>query len=543
MKLTMPQKTELEGFPLPKVAEVLAPYIKTRQEVLQIRQILTIFIAQSIEGSPIKSLSSRSLAVPSDDTLVKHVPLELTGVRKRYMHALQAHAKAREAYELQVRGPDEVALKAMRQEQRKIENDTYVSIVTRLELLHEQRKYQKLRILQDYVDLLAKKDAAKSDHSSTESILRAAPPAPELHSGVLIESQSKNSTRALILCLHKAVLCAKNNLEMERNLLARLKGEDNGAKISKETVSDISSTELLALSRTRDRLIEWIEQQLAKGTQGEEVEDKIQSEHHDKVPVDVAQRQKKIEEKYEDYLQARRSLVAFMSELNGVAIGAPVAKQKNPSPQENAEVDMMYQEAALVLPYLTEHLIPAADAHKSFLQQESHFSHILKNETRETAKALDRLASESHLLPDFPLLATQPRFQNIVASLRSENLPRASNEKPESEELQTIDQVRKWASAASAASTARRAAVEERLDYGEKHLGIAQGLVRELQKILGEDHEVDETEVDPQSHSQKTKDKSQKVIFTDRTSRDQMGLWAGLDGNISIEDQSSRNIP
>ena len=539
----MPQKTELEGFPLPKVAEVLAPYIKTRQEALRIRQILTIFIAQSIEGSPIRCLSSRSLAVPSDDTLVKHVPLELTGVRKRYVHALQAHAKAREAYELQVRGPDEAALKAMRQEQRNIENDTHVSIATRLELLYEQRKYQKLRILQDYVDLLAKKDAAKSDHSSTESILRAAPPAPELHPGVLIESQSQNSTRALTLCLHKAVLCAKNNLEMERNLLARLKSEDNGAKISKETVSDISSTELLALSRTRDKLIEWIEQQLAKGTQGEEVEDKIQSEHYDKVPVDVAQRQKKIEEKYEDYLQARRSLVAFMSELNGVAIGAPVAKQKNPSPQENAEVDMMYQEAALVLPYLTEHLIPAADAHQFFLQQESYFSDILKNETRETAKALDRLASESHLLPDYPLLAAQPRFQNIVAGLRSENLPRAFNEKPESEELQIMDQINKWASAASAASTARRTAVEERLDYGEKHLSIAQGLVRELRKILGEDHEVDEIEVDPQSHSQKTKGKSQKAIFTNRTSRDQMGLWAGLDGNISIEDQSSRNIP
>lgn len=530
---------ERERFPLPKVAEALAPYIKTRQEALRIRHILTIFLAQSIEGSQIKSPSSRSLAVPSDETRVKNIPSEFTGVRKRYLQALQAHVKAREAYELQVRGPDEATLKALRQEQRNIESDANAAIATRLELLHEQRKYQKLRILQEYLDLIAKKDAAKSDHLSTESILRTAPPAPELRSGVLYESQAKNCTHALTLCLQKAVLRAKNDLENERSLLAKLKSEGHGPETSKETNSENSSTKLLALSRTRDELIEWIEQQLAKGTQAAEFEEVMQSSYFGKIPVDIAQREKHIQERYEDYLQARRSLVAFTSKMSGEAISAPVAKQENSSPRENGEDDIIHQEAGLVLPYLTEHLIPAADAHKAFLQQESHLASILKSENRETAKVLDRLAGESHLLSEYPLPAARPRSQNTVAGFSSENSPRAFNEKPEGGEAQTIKQVQTWAFAASAASSARHAAVEERLVHGEKHISIAQGLVKELQEILGKDHEEDEVEVDPQSSSQKTESKSKTKLAKKGERRDQIGIWAGLDGNISFGNNSS----
>lgn len=539
------------GFPLPQAAQSLAPYIKTRQEALRIRRILSVFLAQNIDGT--KPLSKTSLAVPSEDARIRRIPPEVSGIRKKYLKALQAHVKAREEYEQFVQGPDQDALKAMRQEQQQIDDDSSAHVATYLELLLAQRRYQKLRILQDYLDLLAQKDAAKSDYLTVESISKEISGPPELLSTVSVESSSlvtssEDTIQALNLRLEKAVLRAQNTAEKERQLLAQVKSEHHYEANSGGTDCPDTIPEVSALSETRDELIRWIEQKLAEGNQSEDI-DKDSIVDQERNPLDVDQRKKAIEAKYEDYLQTRKSLVELMSERRAFPSHKLEKKQEDATCYSNSQGnETSTYEASLVLPYLTEYISPASTAQKGFLQQESHLSQTLEDQSRRTVKVLQRLADESHLLSNYPLLAMQPRFQHAVAALGSRLRPTTSGsiEPGTRPEALSVIQARAWAFAATAARSAKDDELQERLDHGEKHLEIAKRRIKDLKEILGIESEGGETKDEDEDlwmERGAKKFKQKPMEEREVSGRGSLGIWAGLDGNIGLNDDSPQDKP
>lgn len=539
------------GFPLPQVAQSLAPYIRTRQETLRIRRILSVFLAQNVDGA--KPLSRTSLAVPSDDARIKRIPPEVSGIRKKYLKALQAHVKAREEYEQFVQGPDQEALKAMRQEQQQIDDDSSAHVATYLELLQAQRRYQKLRILQDYLDLLAQKDAAKSDYLTLESISKEISGPPELLSTASVESSSlitssEDAIKALTLRLEKAVLRTQNAAEKERQLLVQVKSEHHYEANSEETNCPDTSAEVFALSETRDELIRWIEQKLAEGNQSEDT-DKESIVDQERTSLDVDQRKKAVEAKYEDYLQTRQSLVELMSERRAFPSHKLVKKQGDATFYSNSQGnETSTYEASLVLPYLTEYISPASIAQKGFLQQESHLSQTLVEQSRRTVKVLERLADESHLLSNHPLPAMQPRFQHAVAALGSGLRPTTpgSTECGTRPEAQSVIQARAWAFAAAAARSAKDDELRERLDHGEKTLEIAKRRIKDLKEILGIESEGEETKDEDEDlwmERDAKKFKQKPMEKREVGGRGSLGIWAGLDGNVSLNDDSPPDKP
>lgn len=548
----MAQPTLDQGFPLPQVAQSLAPYIKTRQEALRIRRILSVFLAQNTDGT--KPLSRTSLAVPCEDARIKRIPPEVSGIRKKYLKALQAHVKAREEYELLVQGPDEDTMKTMRQEQQQVDDDTSAHVATYLDLLRAQRKYQKLGILQDYLDLLAQKDAAKSDYLTVESISKDISQPPELLSTATLESSSRitsseDAIQALTLRLEKAVLRAQNAVEKERRLLAQVKSEQHYEANSGDTNWPDTSAEIFALNVTRDELISWIEQKLAEGNQSEDNLDNDSIGDRERASLDVDERKDATEAKYEDYLQTRKSLVDLMSERRALPTHKLVKKQEDSTlyPKSKSNETSTY-EASLVLPYLTEYIIPASTAQKGFTQQESHLSKTLVDQSRETVKVLQRLADESHLLSNYPLLATQPRFQNTVAALGSRLRLTASGstESGIRPEAQSVTQARAWAFAATAARSAKNDELQERLDHGDKHLEIAKRRVQEFKEILGFESEVGRTDDEDENEdlwmekgAKKSNQKFEEKVETG--SSGSLGIWAGLDGNIGLNDDRPKD--
>lgn len=540
-----------KGFPLPQVAQSLDPYIKTRQEALRIRRILSVFLAQNIDGT--KPLSRASLAVPSEDARIQRIPPEVSGIRRKYLKALQAHVKAREEYEVLVQGPDEDTLKVMRQEQQQIDDEASAHIATYLDLLQAQRKYQKLSILQDYLNLLAQKDAAQSNYLTAESVSNDISQPPDLLSTASAERSSgitlsEDTIQASTLRLQKAVLFAQNAVEKERQLLAQVKNEQNYGANSGNTSCSDPSTEIFALSETRDELISWIERKLAEGSQSEESLDKDSVVDRERTSVEVDQRKKAIEAKYEDYLQTRKSLIDLMSERRALPTHKLVKKQEDARlhPKSKSNETSTY-EASLVLPYLTKYIIPASTAQRGFLQQESHLSKTLADQSRETEKVLHRLGDESYLLSNYPLLATQPRFQNAVVALDSRLRLSAfgSAESGIRPEVQSVTQARAWAFAAAAARSAKDDELQKRLDHGDQHLEIAKRRIKELKEILGigseEGRTNDEDEdIEVEKGAKKFKQQPLKREFGGRGS---LGIWAGLDGNISFNDDSFKDKP
>lgn len=534
---------------MPLVAQSLAPYIKTRQEALRIRRILSIFLAQNIEGT--KPLSRTSLAVPSEDARIRRIPAEVSGIRERYLKAFQAHVKARKEHEQFLQGPDKEALKAVRLEQQQIDDDASAHVATYLDLLQSQRTYQKLRILQDYLDLLARKDAAKSDYLTVESIIKEISQPPELLSTSSAESSSRitsteDTIKALTLRVEKAVLRAQNAADKERQLLAHVKSEQHHETNSETNCLD-TSPEISALSATRDELISWIEQKLAEGNQSEDSLDNGAILDPETTSLNVNQRKEAIEAKYEDYLQSRKSLVDLISERRAFPKHKLVKKQEDVKFVSKSKSNEMTCEASLVLPYLTEYITPASTAQKRFLQHESHLSKVLADQSQETMKVLQKLADESHLLSNYPLLATQARFQETVAALGSRMRPTVSGS-PESEirpEAESVTQARAWAFAATAARSAKQDELQERLDHGDRHLEVAKKRIKELKEILGVESD-QRTEDEDEDLWVETGAKGYKQKSTkerDIGERGSLGIWAGLDGNIGLSDDSAKDKP
>ncbi|KAK3068357.1 hypothetical protein LTS18_000695, partial [Coniosporium uncinatum] len=102
--------------PLPQVQEALSPYIHPREETLRIRQSLTSHLTSQLassrtrrdgdaDGDGNRIISRLELACPPPTATTttsleaKRVPADFTGLRRRYLEAVQANADARAKYD------------------------------------------------------------------------------------------------------------------------------------------------------------------------------------------------------------------------------------------------------------------------------------------------------------------------------------------------------------------------------------------------------------------------------------------------------------
>lgn len=524
----MTQLLRAEEFPLPQIAKALAPYIRPRHEALRIRRILSIFLAQSMGME--NPLSITSLISPGEDTHVKRIPPEVSGLRKNYLKAVQAQVKARDEYDRLTQELDEGALVAMRQEQQHIEDAASTHVITYLEFLQAQRKYQKLMILQSHLDLLAQKDAAQIDYLSMDSIFKEIAPAPVLPSPTSFEDKlaSENTTKSLLLRLQKALLRAHGSSEEEKQSLAQALSEQQSKTTLKNADPPNASAQAFALKQTRDELVHWVEEQLAQGGQGEEAFKEELSAEMEETTLDIGQRKKAIKAKYDRYLQTRKSLLALLSAKRHAPLNKPAGAQNDITLQlrnaKKEQTENRCDKASILLPYVTEYLIPATSAQERFLQHESHLSKILEGQSQETVHVLERLAHESHLLSNYPYLASQQRFKNTVTALGGPQVGSEIGKEAESASL-----ARAWAFASSAARSRKQDEVRERLEHGEKHAQIAKDRIRELRGILLGDVELQAAE----------KDEDQAGKQSEMKPSNKNGIWAGIDGNLSLHDDTS----
>lgn len=529
------------NFPLPQVAKSLSPFIKTRQEALRIRRILSHYLASNLEGIFAGELSPTSLAVPGEDVQVKKIPSEVLGLRRSYLKALQAHAKAKKEY-IRLTCDSSANTNGVQSKEFQDNEDSKESVATYLTLIREQQRYEKLKILQDYLDILSQKDAARPGYLQINNILEGFAPLSETSQIPVFPPTPpptfETDTQTLTTRLEKAILCAKNALDNEKRLLAKIKEEQQEQRASGRPTTTISTDmEIKALSCTRDELISWIEEHLAKSSQSNDPVDKLSTPDSKSAPFNIEKRRKEIQDRYEDYLEARQCLVDLVLSSDTPPLKAYSEAEKAKPHSQEPIVESNRHEASSVLPYLTQHLIPAANAQSSFLRQDSYVSSTLASQNQATVQLLDRLAEESHLLPNYPVLARQPRFQKVVEALRSKSSPSTLAEARRSEdEPQILSQAQQWAFAADASRSTKQEAVKYQLNHGTAHIRTAEKLVKELQEILGVDGGRNEDDGDEDIWTESIQVKSQQQTSpSGRT-----GIWAGLDGKIGVETEKPR---
>ncbi|KAI4217157.1 MAG: hypothetical protein LQ351_000466 [Letrouitia transgressa] len=527
-----------QDFPLPRVAQALSPYIKTRQEVQRIRQILSLYVARCMKDAcdQDQSLSAPgALAVPNRHVEVLQIPSELTGFRKDYLKALQKNAKARRENTEISKELDRLTCEDARQEEHR-RNAELVEAATTLHLLDQQKaKHEKLQIILDYITLLAKKDVAKPGFMDRDVILGKVGSRPESSSIGQDQIRTKpiEDDTTPLLQLKMAVLRARSAAEKEKRLLYNVRSKyDLDGKDGIDQSVNSKQAKVFALSQTRDELIRWIEEALAKGSQSEDAISPASG--HNGELVDIDQHKKSIEKVHTRYLKVRSLLNTLVSqtmlhvpELNTMA--SDTFEQKHESESESEQV---YDTgAARILPYVVEHLKPTAEMQESIVQVGSYTSHRLGLEKQATTRLLDRLADESSLLRNYPLQAADDPFQRAIAA--SENSPNLGEEASGA-----LRQAQSWAFAAGAAKLAREEAVAGCISYGTEQIRSARVQLMGLKDILGADeandesgqYDAEEAETQRGPGNKSSKSSSANKIVPPR------GIWAGLDGKVGCKD-------
>lgn len=380
----------LEGCPLPKeVAEALQPYIKTRQEVEHVRRGLHASFPVSTLDTARKSYSE----TPE--------PGGLTGVRKAYLQALQAHRVAQERYD---------ALKTELEQLSRSEptpggaqgNKTAFLTESYVPLIRQRERRRKLAIVEK---TLAKITAAGGD-TVVESFDKVAkrevgelphPPSTSGYADRELESDY-DLTR-----LKKAILSTKRELEEHEELSAQANGIAEG---------DINPhADLKALQKTHSELTAWMENQLAMISDVDSTKDGSSSTYSaadNSAGEEAAFSLSDIENLYKQYLDSRQRLLRVVSHQerqdSSPSSSPDTTRHRSTSPTTPTTTTTTLDSdpslpapSELILPYLSR-LTSTKQTSQSLSQQTTHLRRQLTLAETQTQDILTRLADESHLV-------------------------------------------------------------------------------------------------------------------------------------------------
>ena len=529
-----------------KAQRCLMPYIKSRQEASRIRQLLAAHLEAQLEhtaGHPKLAL----LSLPDSTTDVKSFSKTVRGLHKEYLKAFKTNIKARREYDQICRvgalhhsastnhhtGSAGLPHTPKGISDRKEYLETYIS------LLRQRQRHERLLILQDYVDKLEQKtEAATSflDQAKPEdSQLPRVPVDLVTTSDATLQESSQDTLQDLICNLEKAVLRAKLHLRNEKQLLEKIKANRSRQQQTNGGLVPKSEGTLQALGRTRNELINWIEEELGKAGDSALDEEGDQNPPHVLVDGESLDEQlDAVKAQYGRYIQARQEFLdAIADPVNTESFPKPV--DESSTEVERAENETTPSATWIISPYLQE-LLLTANEQKSLIQQKSHLTVSLAKQYKETIQAFDRLAHESHLLPMFPL-SGQNASRRGYSQLEMDDL--------EGKEMPNMShRARAWTHAAELASAATEDAVLANIEEGEAALDEARQLLSNVEQLVGQnesnrledpveekgnqDEDIWTSGIAPKRKHIKKQSRSGKAS---PASRD---IWATLDGNLGV---------
>ncbi|OQD81761.1 hypothetical protein PENANT_c025G10987 [Penicillium antarcticum] len=521
---------------IPAVVKPLAPYVKSRQEARQIRQALTFYLRSFIEFDENQSthLAQSHLALCAPTAAVrevKRIPTNLHGLRKDYLKALAANVAARK--EFAAASENVASLRRQRNEQNRPADDADqqepgVELREYLILLRDRRRHTKLQVFQHYLDELKTRDTTElGDIESGGEQL----PLREVEAG---RSGSETGLDELVHNLERAVIRARTQLDREKLLFEKAKARNASLETSQSEVSP--EVKAQALQKTRDELVQWVEERLvSQGDPDESVLQDLPAEEIEQVQRELEERKQQIADQYAAYVQARRDLLDAASKACQPPTIPPKPPSRSTYKNEITTAEVPPPNPIDVLSYASENLVPLSKSHKALALQKTYLSGLLSKEKFTTLRALNRLSDESHLLPEYPIVARQPRFKHAVSALGSRTQTQPS-EQPTDEVLSLAEA---WAFASDAAATNERDFVQQKIALGTEVAQDASKTLTDVYSILNQD--LDEVmdgqarERDGNIWASEAYSRELPKAGGSRIEKRPKGPWSGLNGRVGLE--------
>ncbi|PLB48080.1 hypothetical protein P170DRAFT_410681 [Aspergillus steynii IBT 23096] len=521
---------------LPPFAKPLAPYIKSRQEALRIRQALTVHLRSHIvfaEDNPdhpdLHAQSHLSLCAPQDAVVdVKRIPSEFTGLRREYLQALKANIEAKKAYQ-------SISEASQNPPAETTPSDPTSDLQAYLRLLRDRRKHAKLQVFQHYLHQLKTRDIpTPEEFESNENRSQHLLAAEELGEGQPNKSEAGDGLEELVHKLERAVIRAKAQLDREKMLLEQLKAEQG-------MQGEIPpAAKFVALQRTRDELVQWVEEKLVSvgsGDDGPIREPPV--EEIEESAVLLEEQKAQIAEQYGAYVEARKRLLDAASRAcQPIANATPNPPERAVEPPQSPNEETPSLDPVNVLSFANDILLPLSKSQRALATQKFYLAGLLSKEKTTTLRMLNRLRDESHLLPEYPILARQPRFKNAASALNSRHAAPPS-EPTKTDELVALAEA--WAFASEAAGTNEREYVEHKVEEGSEAAEDAQQVLREVYGIMKQDldetlRECQDEEPEDDIWAQEAQTTRSRGRMTRSEGRPK-GPWAGLNGRVGLTDR------
>ncbi|KGO76887.1 hypothetical protein PITC_005140 [Penicillium italicum] len=518
-----------DAFNIPPILKPLAPYFRSRQETLHIRQALTSYLRSFIEfddQSSDHAQSHLSLCASTDGVAdVKRIPADLLGLRKDYLKALAANVAARKEFALA--SENVASLRRQRTSPNRPSDDTDLQepgteLREYLALLRDRRRHTKLQVFQNYLEEIKTRDAGSLDDvgNDGEQMLM---PEVDTEAG---RNGTETDLDELVHTLERAVIRARTQLDCQKQLFEK-------AKAQHDPRAETSDTKAKALQRTRDELVQWVEERLVgQGDPDESLLQELPPEEIEEAQRGLENRKVQITEQYAAYLQARRDLLDAASR----ACQPVNVTQKPPSRSTNknelAMAEIPPPNPIDVVSYTNETLIPLYKSQKSLALQKSYLSGLLSKEKATTLRALNRLSDESHLLPEYPTPARQPRATALSSRIQTQT----SDQTPD----EVVGLAEAWAFASNAAAANGRDFVQRKIALGTEVAQDARQTLADVCKTLNQDLD----EVMPEGRKNRkgsdtwaSNARSAKGMSRgsgSRIEKQPSGPWSGLNGRVGV---------
>lgn len=512
---------------IPPFARQLAPYIKSRQEALRIRQVLTSYLRSHIafaEEDPERpnpyAESHLALCAPHDAVAdVKRIPLELTGLRKDYMKALQANVAARQEYQSI---SENLTAKSQQRRKAKAEATTTPGPNSELQaylgLLRDRRRNAKLQVFQHYLQELKARQAIELEQfDKSEDQNQHLQRIDEFEDGRQGGS-GEEGVEGLVHKLERAVIRARAQLEREKKLFEELKAQHDARE--KAGYGDISPAgKIQALQRTRDALVQWVEEKLMSvGANDEGPIEELSSEEIEDAAKQLDERRTQIMQQYATYIEARRALLETAAKACQPVTPAPAKPRQAPVDDGNATFEEPSPVDPMdVMSFASERLLPLSKFQRALALQKSYLSGMLSKEKSTTLRTLNRLSDESHLLPEYPFLSRQPRFKHATAAINSRS-SLSPRELAPPDEVTSLAEA--WAFASGAAREHEQEYVAQKVVEGGETAHEVLQTLEDICDTLNQDLQgvFEDGDEDISSHTE-TRAK---------------GPWSGLNGQVGV---------
>ncbi|CAK7199612.1 hypothetical protein SEUCBS139899_002295 [Sporothrix eucalyptigena] len=583
------------------IQAALEPFVRPREETAHIRRVLRAHLAAGLKSDNDGMMDgSLALVELAGDTAV--LP-ESRGLQRAYLRALQANLEARRTFDQRAAVVAEASTSASAgfEEDQETPANNIGILQDHLATVKLNRKRDRLQVVNRYLDALGERPvaiAAGEDYLHPEFIYGDAtltlPSVPKAVVDGLAEDASKTTANgsaelsaeaktaaaadleALVARLEKSVLRAQLVLRQEEKRLAAAKERTTRKKLGPPT----EAAKLHALGVARDELIAWMETELSNaGSEERGVDDEEEDEEaaessrqlrqsllngHDVVgsgglgsrqkTVQLNDKLDNIHDKYTQYVEARRALVATVGTMAVSEQGAGKAAQNplfanmpqlppngierapitptsasTPTPATpqittNNGVEKAVSRGHLLLaPYL-ERLLAVARDQKADIAHKAHYNVLLAKRLKDTCQMLDHLADESQLLPRYGSKGAGGGDSGAgggAALLRKKGILAPAQGTATTEGVS--QRVTAWTEAADSAKIATFEAVFEKVEEGQVALEEATQSLEEAEKLLGKTTEGEE---DAEGKKENRKPDSKQKKKGD--------IWSALNGELGL---------